>query len=279
MTNSSRFIFFRVIIWSEMVLFISTLTLGTVYIVGLGTNNVQLASMIEYPALESSTLFLSLVLTLTVLAVLIRILVTVRAKISKPQVDLEVKLRLLNIGDQVKFLMQIERPVKFFVGIRSYNASVRKNRVIVGERLLRDSTDQEIQGVIGHELAHIKGKDITKKAVLQGTAVLVLLMPYAIFESSNTALILAGTLLSVVLLLSVPVTWKIELGADAKAAEYLGPEVVIQALEKLKTAAYTGISFTHPPMSRRIDKLRNAHTLIGPTGSEPATGSPNSSKV
>src|SRR3989441_10847198 len=232
MTNSSRFIFFRVIIWSEMVLFISTLTLGTVYIVGLGTNNVQLASMIEYPALESSTLFLSLVLTLTVLVMLIRILVTVRAKISKPQVDLEVKLRLLNIGDQVKFLMQIERPVKFFVGIRSYNASVRKNRVIVGERLLRDSTDQEIQGVIGHELAHIKGKDITKKAVLQGTAVLVLLMPYAIFESSNTALILAGTFLCGGLPLSGPPPPQIGVWADAQAAQKLSPPRCTQTLAK-----------------------------------------------
>jgi Zn-dependent protease with chaperone function len=263
MTNSSRFIFLRLIIWSETVLLISTLTLGTIYIFGLGTNNVQLASIIEYPALESSTLFLSLVLTLTVLVVLIRVLVTVRGKISKPQVDLEVKRRLLNIGDQVKSMMQIERPVKFFVGIRSYNASVRKNRVIVGERLLRDSTDQEIQGVIGHELAHIKGKDITKKAVLQGTAVLVLFVPYVVFESSNTALILAGTLLSLVLLLSVPITWKIELSADAKAAEYLGPAVVIQALEKLKTTAYTGMSFTHPPMSRRIKRLHSTYTLVG----------------
>src|SRR5437867_9746695 len=107
MTNSSRFILFRVTLWSEMALLISTLTLGTVYIVSLGTNNVQLASMIEYPALESSTLFLSLILTLTILVVLIRILITVRSKISKPQVDLEVKRRLLNIGDQVKSMMQI----------------------------------------------------------------------------------------------------------------------------------------------------------------------------
>jgi len=44
--------------------------------------------------------------------------------------------------------------------------------------------------------------------------------------------------------------------ADAKAAEYLGSEVVAQALEKLKTTGYTGISFTHPPMSRRIKKLQ-----------------------
>lgn len=204
MTNRSRFIVFRVIIWSQLVLLVSTLTLGTVYFVSLETSNLQLASLIEYPVFESATLFFSLVLTLTVLVVLIRILVTVRSKISKPQADLEVKRRLLNIGDQVKSMMQIERTVKFFVGIRSYNAYVRKNRVIVGERLLRDSTDQEIQGVIGHELAHIKRKDMTKKAVLQVTAVLVLLVPYVVFESSNTALIVAGTLLSLVLLLSVP---------------------------------------------------------------------------
>ena len=239
-----------------MVLLISTLTLGAVYNAGLATNNVQLASLIEYPAFESATLFLYLVVGFTVLVVFIRVLTTVRSKISRPQVDLDPKQRLFSIGTQVKSMMKIDHPVKFFVGIRSYNALARKNRVIIGERLLKDSTDQQIQGIIGHELAHIKRKDLTKKTLLQMSAILVLFGSYAVYKSSYQSRILAGTLLSLMILLSIPISWKIEFGADAKAADYLGSEVVAQGLEKLKTTGYTGISFTHPPMSRRIEKLQ-----------------------
>jgi len=256
MPNRSRFIWFKLFIWSQMVLLISTLTLGTVYNAGLATNNVQLASLIEYPAFESATLFLNLVLTFAVLVVFIRVLIIVRSKISKPQIDLELRQRLFNVGIQVKSVMKIERPVKFFVGIRSYNALARKNRVVIGERLLTDSTNQQMQGIIGHELAHIERNDLTKKTLFQVTAILVLFGSYAVFKSSVQSRILAGTLLSLVILLSIPISWKIEFGADAKAAEYLGSEVVAQALEKLKTTGYTGISFTHPPMSRRIEKLQ-----------------------
>src|SRR5207245_4784494 len=117
MPNRSRFIWFKLFIWSQMVLLISTLYLGAVYNSGLATNNVQLASLIEYPAFESATLFLYFVVGFAVLVVFIRVLTTVRSKISKPQVDLDLKQRLFSIGTQVKSMMKIDHPVKFFVGI------------------------------------------------------------------------------------------------------------------------------------------------------------------
>src|SRR5437879_8599059 len=120
MSNRNGLTWFKLFIWSQMVLLISTLTLGAVYNAGLATNNVQLASLIEYPAFESATLFLYLVVGFTVLVVFNRVLITVRSKISKPKIDLELRQRLFNVGTQVKSMMKIYRPVKFFVGIRSY---------------------------------------------------------------------------------------------------------------------------------------------------------------
>ena len=152
--------------------------------------------------------------------------------------------------------MSVRREVVFVVGRGGSNAYVRKKRIVVGEKLLLDSTDSEIEGLIGHELGHISKNHLRKKAIT--TRAMMALAIVAVFLSSfwRELPIVLGTVLSFVSVISIPLNWKYEYEADAMAAETLGEEVVILALTKLQTKSFDGISLTHPPLSWRIRRVK-----------------------
>lgn len=175
-------------------------------------------------------------------------------------------------------------PNAFATGMRRDSALVA-----VSTGLLRSMHKNEIDAVLGHEIAHIANGDMVTLALIQGvvnTFVIFLSRIVGHFVdrvilknerghgigywvSSIAAQILLGILASMI------VTWfsrRREFRADEGGARYAGTENMIAALEALKagtaalpdTMAALGIGggrmgalfSTHPPLDTRIAALR-----------------------
>jgi heat shock protein HtpX len=161
--------------------------------------------------------------------------------------------------------------------------------VAVSSGLLRGMRKNEIDAVLGHEIAHIANGDMITLALIQGVVnTFVIFLSRIVghfvdrvilknerghgigyFVSSILAQILLGILASII------VTWfsrKREFRADAGGARYAGTANMIAALEALKSGtadlpdgmAASGIGgkkmpallSTHPPLETRIAALR-----------------------
>ena len=173
--------------------------------------------------------------------------------------------------------------------------SKRKSLVAVSSGLLSQMDDDEVEGVIAHEISHIANGDMVTMALIQGmvnTMVLILarlatqvvtsrmqrrsfFMEYMIFMMFQVVLNILGSILVV----NVFSRWR-EYRADHGAARLSGKEKIIKALKKLgslrlppaspQTANYNAFKIshqkhnqsfiqtlfsTHPPLHLRIHRL------------------------
>lgn len=173
--------------------------------------------------------------------------------------------------------------------------SKRKSLVAVSSGLLSQMDDEEVEGVIAHEISHIANGDMVTMALIQGmvnTMVLILarlatqvvmsrtnrrsfFMEYMIFIFFQAILNVLGSILVV----NVFSRWR-EYRADHGAALLSGKEKIIKALKKLaslripaaasSTANYNTFKIshqkhnqsfmqtllsTHPPLNLRIQRL------------------------
>ena len=177
-------------------------------------------------------------------------------------------------------------------GPNAFATGMRRNSalVAVSSGLLHNMQRNEIDAVLGHEIAHIANGDMITLALIQGVVnTFVIFLSRIVghfvdrvilknerghgigyFISSIVAQILLGILASII------VNWfsrQREFRADAGGAQYAGTQNMIAALEALKggTAelpdgmAASGIGgkqmaklfSTHPPLDVRIEALRN----------------------
>ncbi len=188
------------------------------------------------------------------------------------------------IGMPEVAIFPAEAPNAFATGMRKNSALVA-----VSSGLLQNMRRNEIDAVLGHEIAHIANGDMITLALLQGVVnTFVVFLSRIVghfvdrvilknerghgigyFVSSIVAQILLGILASMI------VTWfsrRREFRADAGGAQYAGRENMIAALEALKggtaelpdSMAAFGIGggrmaalfSTHPPLDVRIAALR-----------------------
>jgi heat shock protein HtpX len=184
------------------------------------------------------------------------------------------------IGMPEVAIFPADEPNAFATGARRDSALVA-----VSTGLLRNMRRNEIDAVLGHEIAHIANGDMITLTLIQGvvnTFVVFLsrVVGHVILKnerghgmgymlSSLVAQILLGILASMI------VSWfsrRREFRADAGGAQYAGTENMVAALERLKggTApmpdgmAAFGIGgggiwelfSTHPPLDKRIAALR-----------------------
>ncbi|MEZ5382215.1 MAG: zinc metalloprotease HtpX [Microthrixaceae bacterium] len=188
------------------------------------------------------------------------------------------------------FVSPNPQPNAFATGRNPHHAAV-----CVTEGLLQALTWEEIRGVLAHELAHVRNRDILTSSVAAAVASTItfaarMAMWGAIFGGGGgrdrdgggleqLALIILGPIAAA--LIQMAISRNREFAADASAAKLLGTgEPLAQALDKLdlyakripadvnpaqaqayivnplKSAGLAKLFSTHPPVDERIARLR-----------------------
>jgi heat shock protein HtpX len=171
--------------------------------------------------------------------------------------------------------------------------------VAVSTGLLQSMNKQEVEAVLGHEVAHVANGDMVTLTLIQGVVntfvvffarIIGSIVDRAVFRTERgngpgyfITVIVAQILLGI--LASMIVAWfsrRREFRADAGSAQYLGtPMPMVEALRRLggmepgelpKAMSGFGITdkggvmalfSTHPPIEERIAALQNARTSGG----------------
>lgn len=203
------------------------------------------------------------------------------------------------------YVMENDQPNAFATGRNPENAAVAATT-----GLLRMLNEQEVAGVMAHELAHVKNRDtltMTITATIAGA--ITMLANFALFFGGNrNAGGIVGALAIMILapmaaaLVQMAISRGREYEADKMGAEICGhPEWLASALAKISNGAAqipnetaerhpeTGqlmiinplsgqgrdnLFSTHPATQNRIDKLMAMTGGVSSTGSVPASGQP-----
>ena len=168
--------------------------------------------------------------------------------------------------------------------------------VAATEGLLRIMTDEELEGVIAHELAHVKHRDILISSVAATLAAAIMMISrFALFwgatgrsddregGGSNPLVLIATIILAPIaaMLIQMAISRSREFDADATGAAIAGsPMGLVSALRKLEAASHTvpldanpatahmfiikplsvsglmSLFSTHPPTEARVEALR-----------------------
>lgn len=193
------------------------------------------------------------------------------------------------------YIIDTDQPNAFATGRNPENAAVAATT-----GLLRILDNEEIAGVMAHELAHVKNRDtliMTVTATIAGA--LSMLANFALFfgNNRNNPLGIVGTILVMILapvaamLVQMAISRTREYGADAGGAEICGnPMWLARALEKLERGAQTidndaaednpatahmfivnplhtrsvdNLFSTHPKTVNRVKKLQELAGIVG----------------
>lgn len=213
----------------------------------------------------------------------------------------------------------IESPAlnAFATGMRSDRAAIAVTR-----GLLRELSRDELQGVVAHEMAHVRNLDtryLTAVAILVGLIALVAdfgvrVLPRLRLGSRRSSkggnpLVLIALVVGVLCLILAPIFARLVQFAVSRQREFLAdatsvrltrnPLGLISALEKLHASAVplesanravqhmfivnplrdfsesaSALSATHPPIERRIERLRNLGGAGTSRDSEPRPPEP-----
>lgn len=187
--------------------------------------------------------------------------------------------------------MGIEKPTLMIaeMGVPNAYATGRRGNgtVVLSEELIRLLQRDELEGVIAHELAHIKNRDVLLMTVGSSIGMLVGYAAYFayILGDDNPGGFLVGYALSIVAqmlvtILVMAISRYREYVADDDARQYIGSgDPLARALEKIsrgsegrestvddaaaalcifnsKRGLLATLFATHPPTEKRIEKLR-----------------------
>ena len=250
----------RALTWAYIVVFSIMVTLGVLYGAGLWTGNAALLMLVEPWALSLSSWLFTLILVQLFITILAAYLQT-RSRRKTPVSDALVD-RLQKLGVETLTRMKIDRPIGLSVFKKSSSAFAGKNRIYVGDQLLQAAPDDEIAGLIAHEMAHLlRTRSSVIKRVIFWLRVIFFLIVFYEFGQSDAGTIIGVTALVAFTLGSIPWNWRQEYAADAEAAKRLGPSTILASFEKLKETNYDGVSFTHPSLPKRIRRLRSMSAL------------------
>jgi heat shock protein HtpX len=190
------------------------------------------------------------------------------------------------------YMIPSDQPNAFASG-RSPKHSV----VAVTEGLTRLLSEDELRGVIAHELAHIDNRDILTQSVASAIGAMITYLAYFFMwfgGDDESPLGLIGSLALVILapisasLIQLAVSRQREYAADATGAEICGnPESLASALLRLeegakampmqvnqateplyivkpfKAGGIAGLFSTHPPIEERVRRLRQMRPALG----------------
>ena len=184
------------------------------------------------------------------------------------------------------YVIPQESPNAFATGRDPDHAAVAAT-----EGILRILTDDELEGVLAHELAHVKHRDILISSVAATLAAAILMVArIAMFfgggrsddrEGSNPIALIAMLVLAPIAatLIQAAISRSREYDADAGGAALVGPNGLVSALRKIESASRAipldanpatahlfiikpfsaqsllGLFSTHPPTEERIKAL------------------------
>ena len=187
------------------------------------------------------------------------------------------------------YIIPTQSPNAFATGRNPEHAAVAAT-----EGILELLDDDELEGVLAHELAHVKHRDILTSSVAATIAAAIMMVSrFAMFfggardddRRGNPIALLATVILAPIaaMLIQMAISRSREYDADAAGAAIAGtPSGLVSALQKLETAsktvpldanpatahlfiikpfsvgALTGLFSSHPPTKDRIDALLHA---------------------
>jgi heat shock protein HtpX len=190
------------------------------------------------------------------------------------------------------YMIPQDQPNAFATGRNPKHAAVAVTRGIT--KLL---SDEELRGVLSHELAHVKHRDILIQSVASAIGAAITYIAYMLMwfggedESplsavASLALVLLAPLAASIIQLSI--SRQREFAADAGGAEICGnPESLASALLRLEQGAaampmqvnqaaeplyivkpfsskgIAGLFSTHPPIEERVRRLRQMRPSLG----------------
>ena len=188
-------------------------------------------------------------------------------------------------------LIPQDQPNAFATG-RSHD----KSAVAVTEGILRLLSEDELRGVLAHELAHIRNRDVLIQSVAATIGGAITYLAYMLMwfgSESDSPLGLVGSLAMVILaplaatVVQLAISRQREYSADATGADICGnPESLASALLRLEEGAkaipmqvnqaaeplyivkplhggFAGLFSTHPPIEERVRRLRQMRPTIG----------------
>ena len=214
----------------------------------------------------------------------------------------EVLCERMNVPKPRLMVARLGDPNAFAVGRQGAGA------VVLSTELLRLLEPEEIDGVIAHELSHLKSRDSIVMLLGHGVATMLGFVASAVFltdameRDRNLIVALFGTLVSglvhvVVMSFVLVISRYREYVADHDAAVYTGnPEGIAGALERIATAHREGgasvtpevsslcifgmergildrLLADHPPIEKRIDRLRGLSVPVEPRSDATDEGS------
>ncbi len=195
--------------------------------------------------------------------------------------------------EQLSADMDIEKPRLMVaeMGVPNAFAVGRKGAgvVVVSQEITQLLGHDELEGVLAHELAHIKNRDVVMMVIGQSIASLVgIVVQFAYFFTGeqNIATYVIGSILGtvaqmIVMVFVMAISRYREYVADEDAATYTNnPDAMARALEKISAGAqgkemrgeetvnalcifgsddgfFQKILSTHPPTEERISRLRS----------------------
>lgn len=159
---------FKRFIRFQMIAVVSIVALGAVYALGLWLSNSLLLLVLDP--------IISIVATVTFYALSV-VLVWILGKfiffkVFSRHVDVELKGRLQKLAVETMHRIGIiQRDSRFVVSRGSSSASARSNfgkdRIVVGDRLLQQASDEEVIGILGHEIGHVIKKHVYIKGLFR----------------------------------------------------------------------------------------------------------------
>jgi heat shock protein HtpX len=173
----------------------------------------------------------------------------------------------------------------------------KHSAVAVTSGIMKLLSEDELRGVISHELAHIRNRDILTQSVASAIGAMITYLAYFFLwfgGDDNSPLSLIASLALVLLapiaasLIQLAISRQREYGADATGAEISGnPESLASALLRLEEGAkampmqvnqaaeplyivkpFSGggiasLFSTHPPIEERVRRLRQMRPALG----------------
>jgi heat shock protein HtpX len=189
------------------------------------------------------------------------------------------------------YMIPSDQPNAFATG-----RSPSHSAVAVTEGITKLLSEDELRGVIAHELAHIRNRDILTQSVASAIGAMITYLAYFFLwfgSEDESPLSLVANLAMVLLapiaasLIQLAVSRQREYAADATGAEFCGnPESLASALLRLEEGAkampmqvnqateplyivkpfsgggIAGLFSTHPPIEERVRRLRQMRPTL-----------------